>query len=116
MSKTFAINSNNDIYIGLDGLLVIKEDLLSVLQNCQTAAQAQLGEMILSIDNGVPNFQTIWQSAANVAQFEAYLRRTILKVEGVKEIKTLSIVVRDNALFYNVEILTDYGLGAFYNG
>lgn len=116
MAKSFSLNSNNDIFIGLDGLLSISNDLEAVLQDCATAAKAQLGEMILSIDQGVPNFQTIWQSAANVAQFEAFLRRTILRVSGVTEIKSLSVVVRDNTLFYTAEIVTIYGQGALTNG
>ena len=116
MAKSFGLNANNDIYIGLDGLMVIKSDLDALLQDCKTAAQAQLGEMILAIDKGVPNFETIWQSSANVAQFESYLRTTILSVAGVTEIKNLTIKVAENTLFYRAEIVTIYGQGVISNG
>lgn len=110
--KVFASNTNNDIYIGTDGNLATKTDLYAVMQAAQQASQAQLGEMIYAIDQGVPNFQTIWQSSANVAQFEAYLRRTILSVEGVTKITSLNTEVRDGTVFYTAEIETIYGKGA----
>ena len=116
MAKAFSLNSNNDIFIGLDGVLNVSSDLDAVLQDCATAAKAQLGEMVFSIDQGVPNFQTVWESATNVAQFEAFLRRAILRVKGVTEIKSLSIVVQNNTLFYTAEIVTVYGQGAIANG
>ena len=116
MAKSFSLNANNDIFIGLDGLLSVSDSLDAVLQDCATAAKAQLGEMVLSIDQGVPNFQTIWESAANVAQFEAFLRRTIMSVAGVTEIKSLSVVVQNSTLFYTAEIVTIYGQGALTNG
>lgn len=111
MTKTLAVNENNDLYIAGDGRLAVRETLEAVMQNAQQAAQAQLGEMVLSIDQGVPNFQTIWESSANVAQFQAYVRRAILSTEGVIEVKELDTVVRDNAIFYTATIVTVYGQG-----
>lgn len=116
MTKTLEVDENNDLYIGGDGLLAIGEGVSAVMQNAQQAAQAQLGEMILAIDQGVPNFQTIWESAANVAQFEAYLRRAIQSTDGVIEVKELDTVVRDNTLFYTATIETIYGQGVIGNG
>ena len=110
--RVFASNTNNDIFIGTDGNLSIKTNLEAVMQAAQQAAQSQLGEMIYAKDEGVPNFQTIWQSSANVAQFEAYLRRTILAVEGVVKVESMTIRVESGTLFYTAEILTIYGRGA----
>lgn len=114
--KTFASDKNNDLFIGTDGRLGVKTDLSAVMQAAQQAAQAQLGEMIYAVDEGVPNFQTIWESSANVAQFEAFLRRAIMAVEGVSKIEALTTNVRESAIFYSVDILTIYGRGNLTNG
>lgn len=108
--KMLAVDDRNDIYIGLDGKLTINKDLEACMQACEHAAQAQLGEMILSLDQGIPNFQTIWRDSRNVAQFEAYLRRALLSVENVIEVKDLETIVRDNKLFYTATIATTFGL------
>ena len=116
MSKCLAVDENNDLFLRPDGLLAVNEDLASVMQSAQHAAQAQLGEMVLAIDQGVPNFQTIWESAANVAQFQAYLRRALLQVVGVIEVRELDTRVADNTLFYTATIVTIYGTGVLNNG
>lgn len=116
MTSTFLGDKNNDLYIGRDGNLAFGTDLDAVLDAAQTAAQAQLGEMILALTDGVPNFQTIWESATNIAQFEAYLRRVILAVDGVQEIQSLDINVRDNKLSYVANIVSIYGSGTFLGG
>lgn len=114
--KTLASDVNNDLYIGTDGRLGVKTDLEAVMQAAQQAAQAQLGEMIYAVDEGVPNFQTIWESSANVAQFEAYLRRAISAVDGVSKIESLTVNVRSGAIFYTAELLTIYGRGSIIDG
>lgn len=113
--KVFASDSNNDLFIANDGNLAIRQDIDAVMQAAQQSAQAQLGEMVYAVDEGVPNFQTVWRSSTNIAQFEAFLRRAILKVEGVSKIESLDVVVRDSALFYTAEILTIYGRGSIQN-
>jgi len=109
MTKSFSTNPNNDIFISPDGQLSISSDLSAVLQACQQAAQAQLGEMVLSIDQGVPNFQTIWRDAANVAQFEAYVRRALQSVTNVLEVSEFNSKVSDNKISYSATILTTFG-------
>lgn len=116
MTRTFSSDANNDLVILSDGNLSISSGLDAVLNAAQTAAQAQLGEMVLSIDTGVPNFQTVWSSATNVAQFEAYVRRAILSVDGVKEISEFSVDVRDNQIFYTANIVSTFGVGNISNG
>lgn len=111
MSQNLAINSNYDLYLAEDGNIAMNSGQDALLQACQTAAQAQLGEMVLSINTGVPNFQTIWQSATNIAQFEASLRRAILSVAGVIEIAELDTSVSNNTVFYRAVIRTIYGAG-----
>lgn len=109
MSKSLAVDKNNDLFIRGDGRLAVNDGLASVMQCAAHAAKSQFGEMVFAVDEGVPNFQTIWESAANVAQYQSFLRRTILATTDVLEVKELDTVVRDNALFYTATIVTPYG-------
>lgn len=110
--RTIAVDENNDLYIGADGSLAMAADLDAVMQAAQQAAQTQLGEMQYAVDQGLPNFATVWNGAANLSQFEAYLRRTLLAVDHVTGIQDLTVSVANNALSYEATILTDYGPGA----
>lgn len=110
--RVLAVNSKNDIFIGGDGNLAQATALDAVMQAAQQAAQTQLGEMIYAVDQGVPNFAAVWNGAANVAQFEAFLRRTLLAVDHVTGIDSLTITIADNKLSYVANIQTDYGPGA----
>jgi len=111
MTRVFTVDANNDLTLTPDGNLSISSELEAILQACEHAAKAQLGEMVLSIDQGVPNFQTIWQGSPNVIQFEAYLRRQLLNVEGVSEITELNAIISNNVLSYTATIKTQFGQG-----
>ena len=112
MTQTFTTDSRNDLTIGTDGNLSISTGLDGVLQACATAAKAQLGEMVLALNRGVPNFQTVWSSRRNVAQFESFLRATLESVSGVQKIDELSVIAEGNVLKYGAVIVTDFGAGA----
>lgn len=112
MTRVFTVDSNNDLIIQGDGLMGLSNGLQATLQACEHAAKAQLGEMVLAVNNGVPNFQTIWQGAPNIAQFEAYLLRELQNVDGVIEVTSLNASASNNILNYNATIRTIYGEGA----
>lgn len=109
--RVIAADSNNDLYIGPDGSLAMATGIEAVMQAAQQAAQTQLGEMMYAVDEGLPNFASVWNGAANIAQFEAYLRRTLLAVDHVTGIADLTISVEGNKLSYTATIETDYGRG-----
>lgn len=112
MAQTFAVNSNNDLYLDRNGNLAIVRDLQAVLQDCEHAAKAQLGEMIFAADEGIPNFQTIWNGGnPNIAQFEAALRQNVGAVVGVTSIRNIDILIQNNTLTYTMTIVTIYGAG-----
>jgi hypothetical protein len=111
MTRVIAVDSNNDLYIGPDGSLAMATALDAVMQAAQQAAQTQFAEMIYAVDQGIPNFAAVWNGAANVSQFEAALRRTLLAVEHVTGISDLSTEVSGNKLSYVATIETDYGPG-----
>ena len=112
MTQTFTSDSTNDLTLGGNGNLSISTGLQGVLHACATAAKAQLGEMVLSTNKGVPNFQTVWSSRRNIAQFESYLRATLERVAGVKKVNELEVTTDGSVLRYGAQIETDYGTGA----
>lgn len=111
MTRVLAVDSNNDIYISATGSLATATALTATMQAVQQAVQAQLGEMMYAVDQGVPSFQTVWNGAPNRSQFEAYLRRTILAVPNVTGIESLTISRANNKLSYVAIIQTIYGPG-----
>lgn len=115
MTKTLVTDTNNDLYRGADGNLVVADSLQAVLAACATASKAQLGEMILATGQGIPNFQTIWVGSPNYALFQSYLRNTLLGVDGVLEVKSITMTASNNVLNYTATIETKYGT-AVLNG
>jgi hypothetical protein len=111
MTRVFTVDENNDLVIASDGLLSISSGLEAVLQACEQAAKAQLAEMVLAVEQGVPTFQTVWNGAPNVSQFEAYLRRQLQNVTGVREVSAVEVTVANNVLSYTATILTQFGQG-----
>ena len=112
MTQTFSTNADNDIFLSADGNLSISTGITAVEQACATASKAQLGEMVLQTNKGIPNFQTVWIGNPNIAQFESALITTLLSVDGVNQVQALSTNATSGKLSYNATIKTQYGLGA----
>lgn len=113
--RTISVNSMNDLEVSTNNLR-LKSGILEVMQSCEQAVKTQLGEVIYNTQTGVPNFQTIWQSGANIAQFEAFVKQMILNVDGVLSITKFSASIRDNLVVYSATIKTIYGEGNIGNG
>lgn len=109
MTQTLAVTDRNDIYIGANGNLAMAANAEAVKLACASASKAQLGEMVLAVLLGIPNFQVVWVGAPNIAIFERYLRNALLAVPGVTGIKSLTTSESDNKLKYVAEINTIYG-------
>lgn len=110
MTQTFATtNDTNDFYIDNNGNIAIVSGIEAVLQACATAAKAQLGEMIYAIDQGVPNFQTLWVGVPNIQQWEVALSTTLENVPGVVSVTQLNVIIANNELSYTATIQTTYG-------
>jgi hypothetical protein len=115
MSLMLAVNSKNDLYLGADGNLARSADITAIMQAAQHAAQTQLGEMIYATDQGIPNFDIVWNGSPNRSQFDAFLRRALLAVDGVQQIRELDISAAGNVLSYRAVIQTVFGT-AVLNG
>lgn len=115
-AKTFAVNASNDIYIGFNGNLVIVSDLEGTLQACAQSTKTILGEMVLAVDQGIPDFETVWNGVPNLQQYEAAIRSAILGVSGVVEIVSFFMNTEKQVLQYTAVIRTIYGVGSINNG
>jgi hypothetical protein len=111
MTRTFAVDDNNDLYLGAGGNLAIVSDLDAVLLVCAAKARTRLGEMVLQVDGGLPYFEDVFTGQPNTANFETALRAALLSVDGVTQISSLTITQAGNALNYVAEIVTVYGPG-----
>jgi hypothetical protein len=85
---SFALNENNDMYLGPDGNLVMVTGVDAVQQDCECAMRAQYGEMIFQPLDGLPNLTDVW-IARNFAKWEAAARRALMRVPGVTQVVSL---------------------------
>ncbi len=106
--KSLATNTRNDIYISTDGKLALALGIEAIKQNAQHAMQAQLGEMVLALDRGMPLREIIWHRT-NLAQFEAAARQTLRTVDGIVDIPDFEVAIIDGTLRYRATLKTIFG-------
>jgi len=110
--RTFATDANNDLYL-LKGSITISSDAYAVANVCENAVKTVLGELELNEDVGVPYHEIVWVGAPVIGQIESALSSTIMSVQGVIGIKSLSAFVENNELLYTAVINTEYGEASF---
>lgn len=121
MTQSFGVNASNDLYIGANGNLVILQGQSAVEVACANVSRASLGEEVLSVGNGLPFFQAVFNGVPNLAVFENYLRTALLSVDGVLAVTNLTTRVgkndlEKNTLFYIATIENVYGLAFEISG
>lgn len=109
MTRTFATNGSNDLFLGADGNLVLLAGLPAVMAACASVARSQLREMVLAQQAGIPNFQTAWIGSPNLAIWKQYLRKQLENVSGVIEVVSLTASVSKGILAYSATIRTEFG-------
>lgn len=115
MTSTFGLNDQNDIYLGDDGNLVLLSGIEAIAGACETISKAQLGEMVLTTTQGIPNFQTVWVGVPNLGLWQSYLRNSLQNVDGVLQINDLSFTTNDGVLSYTATIKTVFGVTQITN-
>lgn len=108
MVQTFATNSTNDIFIGVDGNLAILSGVSAVEAACATATKAQLNEMVFAQNTGIPNFQTLWVGVPDYGLWKAAILATLQGVEGVVQVNSLNLTVTGSTVSYVAQIITIY--------
>ncbi len=110
MAKCLGLNDDNDIYLGLDGNLVVVEGLSAIITACETISKAQLGEMVFATTQGIPNFETVWNGTPNLGLWQSYLRNALQGVTGVDSVSNVEIFRINNVLQYTATIKTQFGI------
>jgi hypothetical protein len=108
MVQTFATNQNNDIYIDESKSLVLLSGIKAVAAACSTISKSQLGEMVLTTTQGLPNFQSVWIGVPNLRIWQAFLQSALQNVEGVMQVTNIKITPATGKLSYQANIQTIY--------
>lgn len=116
MTTTFAVDSNNDLYLDNNGNIAIISGLQATLQACQQAVQTTLGEMVLDMSSGLPYFQAVFVGNPNFKVFNSAATSAILAVDGVNQVISFTSSQDGDKLIYTAVILTVYGQGTITNG
>lgn len=111
MPVCLKVDANNDLAFA-SGSLVLISNRDAVLQICEHAAKAILGEMVFAKDKGMPYFETVWNGTPATAPFEAAFRERISQVQGVEGIESLETEQLADRMAYVATIRTVYGTGA----
>ena len=64
MTQSLGLNSSNDLYLNSSGNLQVDTGLQALIDVCLNVSRALLGEMVLTINNGLPYFQAVFTGNA----------------------------------------------------
>tara|TARA_R110000851_G_scaffold100026_5_gene215463 strand:- start:2569 stop:2922 length:354 start_codon:yes stop_codon:yes gene_type:complete len=111
MTRVFAENENNDLYLGSDNTFAIKSDLEATLQLARSAVEVQTGEALFNIQKGIPTDKVVWSGTPNLQQFEFHARKQIRSASGVIGVDDFYAEMVGDVLTYQAVIKTIYGQG-----
>lgn len=109
MTTQIAVNGNNDIHRDALGNLALVYNIDAIKEAAQQAAQSIRDEMQYAVTRGLPTFRTLWSGAPSLAQFNAALRRELVLVTGVIQVRDLESRIVGDTVRYSVTIVTIYG-------
>lgn len=110
--RIFAVDDNNDLYLGANGRLALHGDLDAFGQACKHAMQALLGEMVFAGDRGLPYAQLVWVGNPQLRQFEEAARSLLLSIPGALAVTEFACEISGDALVYRAVISSIYGPAA----
>jgi hypothetical protein len=102
-----AVNSNNDIYLLPNGNLAMVSGVLGLQQSCANRMKAQLREMFLQPNDGLPTLADVWRTR-NFIKWQAVGLATLAAVVGVVRVVSFTISTSGNVFSYTAKILTIY--------
>lgn len=107
---TLAVDINNDMFIGDDGLLSFAREVEAVSQNSVHYGKTLRNEMLHEYDLGIPFFMVAFGPSLTLQQYEAATKQRLLQTPGVTGIKAFDVVQEADVLKYTATIETIYGL------
>ena len=108
---TLKLDNTGDLCLCKKNNLAIYRDLNAVKQTCENYVKATLNEMILNWNNGVPYFQTAFNTNVNIPLFENSIKNRLLEVNGVEKVISVEAKIDNETLSYIAYIQTIYGDG-----
>ncbi|MEG0966710.1 MAG: hypothetical protein RSG92_15180 [Pseudomonas sp.] len=108
MTTTFAQTLDNDFVLTPQGLVSVVTGDAAVSADARSAVQAQRGEMVLAMAEGMPTMAVAF-NGWRPGQFEAAARQVMLKVPGVRSVPRLDVSRDGEALRYDATIQSDAG-------
>lgn len=110
--STFATDSNNDLFLDINGNIAVHHDPKQVIRNLiQNKMQTFLGEVFTDITKGVDYFGTILSNDTTLQQKIAELSKEITSTDGVTAI-TETRYAQDKqkgTITFSFDIETQYG-------
>lgn len=113
--RSLALTKDRKLFIDNSGNVGQVTGLKAIVQGCETAMRAQLGEMYYNADKGIPTRGTVWDNY-NPLQFTAAGRATLLAVPGVLGVQSFTTDRTDDVFTYTAVVNTIYGPGEITNG
>jgi hypothetical protein len=109
MVQTLQLNQNNDLVLNSSNSLTMLSGIAAVAAACNTATQTQLGECVLQVGQGLPNFSVLWSGTPDYGLWQSYLEATLLNVPGVTAVQSITLTQVEGVLNYIAQIETQYG-------
>lgn len=109
MTRSLAVDSNNDLFLNEAGNLAFSAGIDAVKQNCEHAMKTLLAECVLDLPRGIPYFQQVWSGRPNLEQFDFAAVSALLAVDGVTQINSFESTLNGDALEYQATIQTTFG-------
>jgi len=121
MTKIFAVDDNNDLFIGETGNLAISLDLEAIREMSEHAVKVVVGEIILDIEAGVIGFDqnNVFGNSPNLISFEFRARAAMTAIDGVTKVSDFKARLVENVIVYSATIDTIFGtdpIGDSING
>lgn len=107
--RTLAVDSNNDLVMGQDGVLKVARGIEAASIVCEQFARAARGEMIHKKDKGMPFFETAFGSGSNPAQYEAAFRNRMRQIPQVLSVESFRAEIVEGTLKYEALLETEFG-------
>jgi endoglucanase Acf2 len=109
MVQTLGLSASNDIYVNPSGNIQVDTALQALVDICLNVSKALLGEMVLTVNNGLPYFQAVFTGVPNLAVFQTYLINALNGIDGVNSVQNVNMSLDDNVLSFTATISTIYG-------
>lgn len=110
MTRTVAVDENNDPLIDAGGNLKLVAGEAAVDLLAKHFVKALLGEMIFKADQGMPHFTTALGVNANLAQFEAAFRARMRGIPDIISVRSFDASITGEVLRYSAVLETVYGI------